>query len=141
MRRGWGKLEPNSYSDEYKRNWNSWGVIHLCIDKTIHYFLKLDRSISIMIYKSNWWNQKNAKKVFLFLSTPSFLLSYIYNLYISIYTWKLHQNKKCKTHFIYLCKLEFDFFHKLVKLEERVCLIFIFNQIRMRLVVNLLKDT
>lgn len=42
MKRGWGKLEPNSYSDGYKRNWNSWGVIHLCIDKTIHYFLKLD---------------------------------------------------------------------------------------------------
>lgn len=35
-------IKPNSYSNEYERNWNSWGVIHLCIDKTIHYFLKLD---------------------------------------------------------------------------------------------------
>jgi hypothetical protein len=42
MKRGWGKLEPKSYSDGYKHNSNSWGVIHLCIDKTVHNFLKLD---------------------------------------------------------------------------------------------------
>ena len=51
MKRGW--LEPNcysdgckryfhsSYSDRYKHNGNSKGVIPKCIYKTIHYFLKL----------------------------------------------------------------------------------------------------
>lgn len=36
----WGMPEPNSYGDEYRNNGNSWGFIHLCIDKTMHYFLK-----------------------------------------------------------------------------------------------------
>ena len=53
MRRGWVKLEPNSYCDEYKHNRNSWGVIHLCIDKTIHYFLKLDLSPGLPSKKKN----------------------------------------------------------------------------------------
>ena len=42
--KGLGKVEPNSYSDECKHNRNSWGVINLCIDKIIHYFLKPDHS-------------------------------------------------------------------------------------------------
>lgn len=37
---GWGKLEPDSYSDECKLNWKTWVVIHLCIVKSIHSLLK-----------------------------------------------------------------------------------------------------
>jgi len=48
MRRGWGKLEPNSYSDEYKRNGNSWVLIHLCIEKTDHLLVLEARSLPQM---------------------------------------------------------------------------------------------
>lgn len=57
MKRGRKKFEPNSYIDEYRYNWIFWRIIHLNIDKTIHYFLKLNLSPSWIIYLRKLWTK------------------------------------------------------------------------------------